>query len=131
MVPFSFLYKELLTRFGATRNFPLVFTRWEITRALWPSDNDVSAWKERHTTKKMLICFGWEISVVPISQPKTPVRCPFVPGLATGTKGATSAHVADAPFCSGWCYQPGQKVSFFIFSFLNFFSISIILLHFN
>ena len=72
--------------------------------------------------------------------------CPFVPGLATGTKDdllsrlvtptgtkdATSAHVAGAPFCPGWCYQPGQKVLFFsYFPFLNFFSISIILLHFN
>ena len=71
--------------------------------------------------------------------------CPFVPGLATGTKqdllsrlvtptgtkGAASAHVAGAPFCP-FCYQPGQKVSFFsCFSFLNSFSILIILLHFN
>src|SRR6185437_1379160 len=48
--------------------------------------------------------------------------CPFVPGLATGTKGAASAHVAGAPFCPGWCYQPGQKVSFFfLFSFSQFF----------
>ena len=47
--------------------------------------------------------------------------CPFVPGLATGTKGAASAHVAGAPFCSGWCYQPGQNVLFFMFSFSQFF----------
>jgi len=102
------------------------------------------------TTTKTLICPGWETAVVPVSQPGTPVRdkrgCPFVPGLATGTeedllsrlvtptgtKGAASAHVAGAPFCPGWCYQPGQNVSFFsCFSFLNSFSISIILLHFN
>ena len=82
------------------------------------------------TTTKMLICPGWETAVVPVSQPGTPVRdkrgCPFVPGLATGTeedllsrlvtptgtKGAASAHVAGAPFCPGWCYQPGQKLAF-------------------
>ena len=102
------------------------------------------------TTTKMLMCPGWETAVVPVFQPGTPVRnkrAPhFVPGLATGTKedilsrlvtptgtkGAASAHVAGAPFCPGWCYQRGQKVSFFsCFSFLNSFSISIILLHFN
>jgi len=42
------------------------------------------------TTTKTLICPGWETPVVPVSQPGTPVRdkrgCPFVPGLATGTK---------------------------------------------
>ena len=94
------------------------------------SSSSVAAWPS--TTTKMLICPGWKTAVVPVSQPGTPVRdkrgCPFVPGLAT----AASAHVAGAPFCPGWCYQPGQKVSFFsCFSFLNSFSISIILLHFN
>ena len=92
------------------------------------------------TTTKTLICPGWETAVVPVSQPGTPVRdkrgCPFVPGVATGTKedllsrlvtptgtkGAASAHVAGAPFCPGWCYQPGQKVSFFfMFFFSQFF----------
>ena len=95
------------------------------------------------TTTKTLICPGWETAVVPVSQPGTPVRdkrgCPFVPGLATGTeedllsrlvtptgtKGAASAHVAGAPFCPGWC------LFFSCFPFLNSFSISIILLHFN
>ena len=97
------------------------------------------------TTTKTLICPGWETAVVPVSQPGTPVRdkrgCPFVPGLATGTeedllsrlvtptgtKGAASAHVAGAPFCPGWCWS----LFFSCFSFLNSFSISIILLHFN
>ena len=37
------------------------------------------------TTTETLICPGWEISVVPVSQPGMPGR-PFVPGLATGTK---------------------------------------------
>ena len=42
--------------------------------------------------------------------------------LPTGTKGAASAHVAGAPFCPGWCYQPGPKVPFFfLFSFSQFF----------
>ena len=68
--------------------------------------------------------------------------CLFVPGLAIGTKNTLLSpnrdkrgcqrHVAGTPFCPGWCYQPGQKVHFFsCFSFLNSFSISIILLHFN
>ena len=93
-----------------------------------------------NTTTKTLICPGWETPVVPVSQPGTPVRdkrgCPFVLGLATGTKedllsrlvtptgtkGAASAHVAGAPFCPGWCYQPEQKVHFFfMFSFSQFF----------
>ena len=65
-----------------------------------------------NTTTKTLICPGWETPVVPVSQPVTP----------TGTKGAASAHVAGAPFCPGWCYQPGEKVSFFfLFSFSQFF----------
>ena len=65
----------------------------------------VDGWPN-YTTKKTLICLDWETPVVPVSQPRTPVRdkrgCPFVPGLATGTKGAASAHVAGAPFCPGW-----------------------------
>ena len=109
------------------------------------------------TTTKTLICPDWETPVVPVSQPGTPVRykrgCPFVPGLATGTeedllsrlvtptgtKGAASAHVAGAPFCPGWCYQPGQKVSFFLhvflfsilFLFQLYFCISIKLMYWN
>ena len=43
------------------------------------------------TTTETLICPGWEILVVPVSQPGTPGRDKrggsFVPGLATGTKG--------------------------------------------
>src|SRR6185312_4579319 len=78
--------------------------------------------------------------------------CPIVPGLATGTKedllsplvtptgtkGAASAHVAGAPFCPGWCYQPGQKVPFFhvflfsiLFLFQLYFCISIKLMYWN
>ena len=44
-----------------------------------------------YTTTKTLICPGWETAVVPVSQPGMPVRdkrrCPFVLGVATGTKG--------------------------------------------
>ena len=44
----------------------------------------------QNTTTERLICPGWEIFVVPVSQPGTPGRDkrggPFVPGLATGTK---------------------------------------------
>ena len=109
-----------------------------------------------YTTTKTLICPGWETAVVPVSQPGTPVRdkrgCPFVPGVATGTKedllsrlvtptgtkGAASAHVAGAPFCPGWCYQLVQKVSFFhvflfsiLFLFQLYFCISIKLMYWN
>ena len=76
------------------------------------------------TTTKTLICPGWETPVVPVSQPGTPVRdkrgCPFVPDVATETKGL-GWYVAGAPFCPGWCYQPGQKVFFFMFFFSQFF----------
>ena len=85
-----------------------------------------------NTTTKMLICPGWETHVVPVSQPGTPVQdkrgCPFVPGLATGTKENL---LSGAPFCPGWCYQSGQKVLFFHVFLFSIFFISIILLHFN
>ena len=79
------------------------------------------------TTTKTLICPGWETPVVPVSQPETPVRdkrgCPFVPGLATGTKEGLLSRLVT---------PTGTKSPFFsYFSFLNSFSISIILLHFN
>ena len=52
------------------------------------AENDAGL--ECSTATKTLICPGWETAVVPVSQPGTPVRdkrgCPFVPGLATGTK---------------------------------------------
>ena len=94
------------------------------------------------TTTKTLICPGWETAVVPVSQPGTPVRdkrgCPFIPGLATGTKstilsrlvtpirtkGAASATCLAHPFVLVGPF-------FFCSSFLDCFSISIILLHFN
>ena len=104
------------------------------------------------TTTERLICPGWKTLVVPVSQPGTPVRdkrgCPFVPGVATGTKedllsrlvtptgtkGAASAHVAGAPFCPGWYYQSGQNVPFFScfpFLFQLYFCISIKLMYWN
>ena len=98
--------------------------------------------RSQSATTKTLICPGWETPVVPVSQPGTPVRdkrgCPSVPGLATGTKGAASAHVASAPFCPGWCYQQGQKIPFFhvflfsiLFLFQLYFCISIKLMYWN
>ena len=49
------------------------------------------------TTTETLICPGWETSVVPVSQPGTPVRykrgCHFVLGLATGTKEDLSSRL--------------------------------------
>ena len=55
-----------------------------------------------NTTIEMLICPGWEIPVVLVSQLGTPGRdkrgSPFVPGLATGTKGAASATCLAHPF---------------------------------
>ena len=81
------------------------------------------------TTRETLICPGWETSVVPVSQPGTPGRdkrgCPFVPvGNTNRDKRCCQRHVPGAPFCPGWCYQPGQKSSFsflFLFSQLFFY----------
>ena len=59
------------------------------------------------TTTETLICSGWKIPIVLISQPETPDRdkrgCPdfFVPGLATRTKST---------LLSWLVHQPGQKV---------------------
>ena len=89
------------------------------------------------TTTEMLICPGWKTLVISVFQPGMPgrdKRLPFVPiGNTNRDKKCCQRHVAGAPFCPGWCYQPGQKVSFFLscFLFLNSFSISIILLYFN
>ena len=92
---------------------------------------------------------GWETLFVPVSQPGTPGRdkwgCSFVLGLATGTKSNTNRdkrgyqrHVPGAPFCPGWCYQPGQKFHFFpvslfsiLFLFQLYFCISIKLMYWN
>src|SRR6185312_14015024 len=89
------------------------------------------------TTTETLICPCWETLVVPIFQPGMPGR-PFVPGLATGTNsyllsrlGATSATWL-ATLLSRLVLPTGTKCPFFfLFSFSQFFSISIILLHFN
>ena len=50
----------------------------------------------------------------------------FCPGSGNRDKRCCQCHVAGAPFCPGWCYP-----FFSCFPFLNSFSISIILLHFN
>ena len=101
------------------------------------------------TTTEWLICPGWETLVVPVSQPGTPGRDkrggPFVPGLATekkgyllsrlvtptGTKGAANAMWLAHPFVPVGVTNRDKRSFFSCFSFLNSFSISIILLHFN
>ena len=71
--------------------------------------------------------------------------CPFVPGLATrtkstllsrlvtptGTKGAASATCLAHPFVPVGVTNRDKRSIFFCSSFLNCFSISIILLYFN
>ena len=47
---------------------------------------------------------------------------PFVPvGNTNRDKRGCQRHVPGAPFCPGWCYQPEQKVHFFLFLFSQFF----------
>ena len=85
------------------------------------------------TTTETLICPGWETSVVPVSQPGTPGRdkrgCPFVPGLATGTK---------EDLLSRLVLPTGTKGLFFhvflfsiLFLFQLYFCISIKLMYWN
>ena len=80
---------------------------------------------QKITTTERLTCPGWETLVVPISQPGMPSqnkRGSFCPGSGNRDKRCCQRHVAGAPFCPGWCYQPGQKVLFFpVFLFLIFF----------
>ena len=107
------------------------------------------------TTTETLICPGWETSVVPVSQPATPSRdkrgCPFVPGLATGTKstllswlvtptgtkGAASATCLAHPFVPVGVTNRDKMSIFFCSSFLNcflfrlYFYISIKLMYWN
>ena len=100
------------------------------------------------TTTERLICPGWETLVIPVSQPGTPgrdKRGSFCPGsgnrdkrVRQRDKRCCQRHVAGAPFCPGWCYQPGQKVPFFpvflfsiIFRFQLYFCISIKLMYWN
>ena len=54
--------------------------------------------------------------------------CPGFPtgNARPGQKGVSfcpgsQRHVPGAPFCLGWCYQPGQKVHFFLFLFSQLF----------
>ena len=85
------------------------------------------------TTTETLICPGWETSVVPVSQPATPSRdkrgCPFVPGLATGTKSTLLSRLVlptgtKGPFFSVYLFS-----NVFLFR-LNFY-ISIKLMYWN
>ena len=80
------------------------------------------------TTIKTLICPDWETAVVPVSQPGTPVRdkrrCPFVPGVAIGTK--EDKRCSQRP--RGWrtllsrlVLPTGTKGLFFFMFFFKFF----------
>ena len=90
------------------------------------------------TTTETLICPGWEILVVPVSQPETSGRDkggPFVPGLATGTKscllsrlvtptgtkGAASATWLAHPFVPVGNTNRDKRSFFFLFFFSQFF----------
>ena len=44
----------------------------------------------------------------------------FCPGWYRD-KRCCQRHVPGAPFCSGWCYQPGQMIHFFLFLFSQLF----------
>ena len=72
-------------------------------------------------------------------------RVPFCPGSGNRDKKhpfvpvgrGCQRHVPGAPFCPGWCYQPGQMVHFFVplfsivFLFRLYFYISIKLMYWN
>ena len=98
-----------------------------------------------NTTTEMLICPGWETLVVPVSQPGTPGRDkrggPFVPGLATGTKGYLLSRLVTPTGTKGAAsatWPTGTKCPFFpvflfsiLFLFQLYFCISIILMYWN
>ena len=97
------------------------------------------------TTTETLICPGWEILFVPVSQPGTPGhdkrRDPFVPGLATETKGTLLCRLVTPigtkrAASATWLAHPFVPVGGIFFSSPHFFSISIrvsfqIYFHFN
>ena len=103
-----------------------------------PPEDPPHLHRDSATTTKTLICPGWETAVVPVSQPGTPVRdkrgCPFVPGVATGTKEdllsrlVTPTGTKGAASPRGWrtllsrLVLPGTKgLFFFMFFFSQFF----------
>ena len=106
-------------------------------------------------TTKTLICPDWKIPVVPVSQLGTPGRDkrggPFVPGLATGTKGYLLSRLVTPTGTKGnasatWLAHPfvpvgvtnRDKMSLFscfffsiLFLFQLYFCISIKLMYWN
>ena len=94
-----------------------------LAAARCPGGEVGAVWRTtRHTTTECLIYPGWEILFVPISQPELSGRDkrggPFVPSLATGTKGAVSVM---------WLAHPFIPVGgpFFQFFFSQFFLIQL------
>ena len=85
------------------------------------------------TTTKTLICPGWETPVVPVSQPGTPVRdkrgCPFVPGLATGTKEDLLSRLVLPTGIKGLFFHVFLFSILFLFQL--YFCISIKLMYWN
>ena len=114
-------------RVAASESAGVVSACWPVVIPAHSGVRTSSAWEPGmvYTTTKTLICSGWETAVVPVSQPERQSGTkgvPFCPGSGNQDKRGPSAHVAGAPFCPGWCYQPGQKVSFFfMFFFSQFF----------
>ena len=93
-------------------------------------------------TTETLIYFGWEILIVPIFQPEMPDRDkrggPFVPDLATGTKGAASATWLAHPFVLVGVTDRDKRSLFFhvlffsiLFLFQLYFCISIKFMYWN
>ena len=85
------------------------------------------------TTTETLICPGWETSVVPVSQPGTPGRdkrgCPFVPGLATGTKSTLISRLVLPTGTKGLFFS--VPLFSIVFLFRLYFYISIKLMYWN
>ena len=80
-----------------------------------------------NTTTKTLICPGWETPCCP-GFPTGNVRpgqkgVPFCPGSGNRDKRNTNRDKRCCQRPRGWrtCYQPGQNVLFFMFSFSQFF----------
>ena len=87
------------------------------------------SWSRILTTTETLICPGWETPVVPVSQPRTPVRdkrgCPFCPGSGNRDKRGPFVPVGKVLPAPTWLthsFTNRDKMSlFFLFSFSQLF----------